>query len=277
MHHHHDHHCKTHEPHTHSHAHHAPKDYGRIFVFGIIANLIFVALEVFYGWFAQSLALLADAGHNLSDVLALLLAWSGFWLAQRKGTLQYTYGWRKASILAALTNSIILLVAMGAMAWEALQRLYQPQAIESITLIWVATCGVVINGFTAWLFMRDSAYDINLRGAFLHMAADTLVSVGVIITGVLYYFYQWSWLDPVMSLIIAMIIIVSTWHLLQQSLNLSLDGVPKHIELKQVEDFLLQQNHVKAVHDLHIWALSSSEVALTAHLIVDTLDRKSVV
>ena len=262
-------HFKADEPHTHSHHRHTRNDYGRIFAFGIVANVVFVVLEAFYGWFAQSLALLADAGHNLSDVLGLLLAWSGFWLAQRKGSPKHTYGWRKASILAALTNSILLLVAMGAMAWEAIQRLHQAQAIESITVIWVAACGVVINGFTAWLFMRDSEHDINLRGAFLHMAADTLVSVGVIITGVLYYYYQWPWLDPVMSLIIATIIIVGTWQLLQQSLNLSLDGVPTHINLKQVEDFLLQQKQIKAVHDLHIWALSSSEIALTAHLVVD--------
>ena len=270
MHHHHDHHhCKTPEAHAHSHHSHAPKDYGRIFAFGIILNIVFVIIEALYGWYAHSLALLADAGHNLSDVLGLLLAWSAFWLAQRKGNTQHTYGWRKASILAALINSMLLLVAMGAMAWEAIQRLQQPQIIESITLIWVAACGVVINGFTAWLFMRDSEHDINLRGAFLHMAGDALVSVGVIITGVLYYYYQWSWLDPVMSLIIAIIIIIGTWHLLQQSLNLSLDGVPEHIKLTEVQQFLLQQNHVKAVHDLHIWALSSSEVALTAHLVVN--------
>lgn len=262
--HHHEHH------HTDNH-HHAPKDYGRIFAFGIILNLAFVTIEAFYGWTAHSLALLADAGHNLSDVLGLLLAWSAFWLSQRKGTTHYTYGWRKTSVLAALINSMILLFAMGAMAWEAIQRLQQPQPIASLTVIWVAACGVVVNGVTAWLFMHDSKQDINLRGAFLHMAADALVSLGVIITGVLYYYFAWTWLDSITSLIIALVIIIGTWGLLKQSLNLTLDAVPDHIKLEKVEQFLLQQTDIQQVHDLHIWALSSSEVALTAHLVMAEL------
>lgn len=265
------HHCKTPEPHRHSHHDHAPKDYGHIFAFGILLNLGFVAIEAFYGWTAHSLALLADAGHNLSDVLGLLLAWSAFWLAKRKGTTHYTYGWRKASILAALINSMILLVAMGAMAWEAIQRLQQPQPIASLTIIWVATCGVVINGVTAWLFMHDSKHDINLRGAFLHMVADALVSLGVIMTGVLYYYVGWTWLDSITSLIIAVVIIIGTWGLLKQSLSLTIDAVPDHIDLEKVHQFLLQQTNIKQVHDLHIWALSSSEVALTAHLVMTEL------
>jgi cobalt-zinc-cadmium efflux system protein len=258
MHNHHEHHGNSH--------HYTRQHYGQIFAIGIVLNLSFVVIEAFYGWYAHSLALLADAGHNLSDVLGLLLAWSAVWLAQRKSSEKYTYGWRKASILAALANSIILLVAMGVMAWEAVQRFQQPYIVQSTTLIIVASCGVVINGLTAWLFMRDSKNDINIRGAFIHMLADAFVSVGVIVTGILYAIYQWPWLDPVVSLIIAIVIIISTWRLLLQSLSLSVDGVPEHIDVAEVRLFLLQQPHVKQVYNLHIWALSSSESALTAHL-----------
>ena len=229
-----------------------------------------VIIEAILGWQAQSLALMADAGHNLSDVLALLLAWSALWLGQKKGNDYQTYGWRRASLLAALINAILLLVAMGAMAWEAMSRLHQPNQINGMMMIWVASIGVVINGVTAWLFMRDSQHDINIKGAFLHMAADALVSLGVIITGLLYVFYGWAWLDPVMSLLIAGVIIIGTWGLLKQSLHLSLDGVPESVELDKVRHYLLSLPLVTAAHDLHIWALSSTEIALTVQLIMPT-------
>ncbi|MCC6374900.1 MAG: cation transporter, partial [Moraxellaceae bacterium] len=258
--HHHSHDCNA-SNHTHHHSH-APTNYGHIFAIGISLNIAFVIIEAILGWQAQSLALMADAGHNLSDVLALLLAWSALWLGQKKGNDYQTYGWRRASLLAALINAILLLVAMGAMAWEAMSRLHQPNQINGMMMIWVASIGVVINGVTAWLFMKDSQHDINIKGAFLHMAADALVSLGVIITGLLYVFYGWAWLDPVMSLLIAGVIIIGTWGLLKQSLHLSLDGVPESVELDKVRHYLLSLPLVTAAHDLHIWALSSTEIAL---------------
>ena len=266
--HHHSHDCNA-SNHTHHHSH-APTNYGHIFAIGISLNIAFVIIEAILGWQAHSLALMADAGHNLSDVLALLLAWSALWLGQKKGNDYQTYGWRRASLLAALINAILLLVAMGAMAWEAMSRLHQPNPINGMMMIWVASIGVVINGVTAWLFMRDSQHDINIKGAFLHMAADALVSLGVIITGLLYVFYGWAWLDPVMSLLIAGVIIIGTWGLLKQSLHLSLDGVPESVELDKVRHYLLSLPLVTAAHDLHIWALSSTEIALTVQLIMPT-------
>ena len=266
--HHHSHDCNA-SNHTHHHSH-APTNYGRIFAIGISLNIAFVIIEAILGWQAQSLALMADAGHNLSDVLALLLAWSALWLGKKQGNDYQTFGWRRASVLAALINAMLLLIAMGAMAWEAIGRLHQPNPINGMMMIWVASIGVVINGVTAWLFMRDSQHDINIKGAFLHMAADALVSLGVIITGLLYVFYGWAWLDPVMSLLIAGVIIMGTWGLLKQSLHLSLDGVPESVELDKVRHYLLSLPKVTAAHDLHIWALSSSEIALTVQLIMPT-------
>ncbi len=263
----HHHHCNA----SHPHDSHSTTAYGRIFALGISLNITFVLIEAFLGWQANSLALLADAGHNLSDVMGLVLAWSALWLGQRQGNDNHTYGWRRASVLAALINAIILLLAMGAMAWEAISRFSQPSPINSITMIWVASLGVIINGVTAWLFLADSKHDINIKGAFLHMAADALVSVGVIITGVLYLVFGWLWLDPVMSLIIAGVIVIGTWALFKQSLHLTLDGVPDSVNLVTVRQYLLDLPTVNTVHDLHIWALSSSEIALTVQLVMDVL------
>jgi len=263
----HHHHCNA----SHSHHSHSTTAYGRIFALGISLNVAFVLIEAFLGWQANSLSLLADAGHNLSDVMGLVLAWSALWLGQRQGNDNHTYGWRRASVLAALINAIILLLAMGAMAWEAISRFSQPSPINSITMIWVASLGVIINGVTAWLFLADSKHDINIKGAFLHMAADALVSVGVIITGVLYLVFGWLWLDSVMSLIIAGVIVIGTWALFKQSLHLTLDGVPDSVNLATVRQYLLDLPTVNTVHDLHIWALSSSEIALTVQLVMDVL------
>lgn len=250
------------------HHHHSPTSFNRAFAIGIGLNSAFVAIELFYGWQARSLALIADAGHNLSDIAALLLAWFAVWAGQLQPGPRHTYGWQRGSILAAFTNAVILLVAMGALALEAIERLQQPQAVAGTTVMVVAGIGVVINGLTAWLFMKGSAHDLNLRGAFLHMAADALISLAVVIAGGLYLLFQWSWIDPVMSLAIVTVIIVGTWGLLKQSLHLLFDGVPDAIDPQAVHDFLASQTGVVNVHDLHIWAMSTSGNALTAHLVM---------
>jgi cobalt-zinc-cadmium efflux system protein len=249
------------------HHHHAPQNYGRAFAIGIALNASFVAIELAAGIWAGSLALVADAGHNLSDVLGLLLAWGASYLVRRKPSGRRTYGLRRTSILAALANAILLLVAVGAIAWEAVHRLAQPEAVASLAIIWVAAAGVVVNTVTALLFMGGHQHDLNVRGAFLHMAADAAVSLGVVIGGVIIGQTGWSWIDPTISLIIAAVIAISTWDLLWQSLNLALDTVPPNVDLEQVRGFLAALPGVAAVHDLHIWALSTTETALTVHLV----------
>lgn len=257
--------------HTHGHDHghaHGAIAYDRIFRWGVGLNLVFVAVEAAVGLRLESLALLADAGHNLSDVLGLVLAWVAHYLGQKAPTPRYTYGWRRSSILAALLNSGLLLLAMGAIAWEAIQRLQSPSPIPGVILMVVAGIGIVINGLTAWLFMAGRHSDLNLRGAFLHMAADTLVSLGVVLTGLAITLTGWLWVDPVISLVIVVVVVVGTWDLLQRSLSLSLDGVPSHIEPRAVQQLLAELPGVAQVHDLHIWAMSTTEVALTAHLVM---------
>lgn len=225
-------------------------------------------VEAFYGWRAGSLALLADAGHNLSDVVGLILAWAGIAAARLPADDRHTYGWRRASIMAGFANAVLLLLAMGSLAWEALQRLQQPAPLAGFTVMAVAGIGVVINTLTALMLMSGSRRDLNIRGAFLHMAADALVSVGVVLAGALYLWRGWAWIDPVMALAIAVVIVVGTWSLLRQTLHLLFDGVPAHIPLGAVRECLVQLPGVEAVHDLHVWAMASSETALTAHLVV---------
>lgn len=251
-----------------SHTHHHAVNYDRAFAFGIALNVLFVAVEAFYGWQADSLALLSDAGHNLSDVLGLLLAWGGYYLARLKPSNSHTYGFGRASILAALFNALLLLVAIGGIALEAFDRFAHPVAMQGMTVIVVAAIGVVVNGVTAWLFMSGHHHDLNLRGAFLHMAADTLVSVGVVAAGALFLWTGWYWLDPFISLVIVLVILFGTWDLLRQALHLSLDGVPLSVELELVRSYLAGLPGVSTVHDLHVWAMSTSEVALTAHLVM---------
>jgi cobalt-zinc-cadmium efflux system protein len=256
-------------PHRHNHGHdHAPTDFGRAFAIGIALNLGFVAIEAFYGWHSHSLALLADAGHNLSDVGGLVLAWAALAAARLRSDNRHTYGWRRGSILASFANAVILLVAMGSLAWEATTRLRNPAPVDAQTVMWVAGIGVVINSITAWLFMRGSRHDLNIRGAFLHMAADALISAGVVLAGALYLWQGWTWMDPVISLIIAGIIVAGTWSLFRRSLHLMFDGVPDHIDLADVREHLRALPGVIAVHDLHVWAMATSETALTAHLVV---------
>jgi cobalt-zinc-cadmium efflux system protein len=255
--------------HSHSHSHsHAPKTYTRAFQIGIGLNIGFVLIEVAFGLTTQSLALLADAGHNLSDVLGLLLAWGASYLAQLPPNQTYTYGWRRSSILAALLNGILLLLAMGGITWEALRRLQEPTPVPGMTLIWVAGVGVVINTLTALLFFSGGKKDINIRGAFLHMAADALVSVGVVFAGIAILLTGWLWFDPAISLVIVIVIVVGTWNLLRDALGLILDRVPKHIEPLAVRTFLQELPGVAQVHDLHIWGMSTTETALTAHLVM---------
>ncbi len=254
-----------HHPHGHRHG---PASHDRAFAFGILLNAGFVLVEAWFGWQSQSLALLADAAHNLSDVLALVLAWTAAALGRLAPDARYTYGWRRASILAALLNALILLAAMGALAWEAVQRLGEPQPVEATTVIAVAAAGILVNGLTAALFLRGSRHDLNIRGAFLHMTGDALVSLGVVAAGVLYLWRGWGWLDPAVSLAIALLIFYVTWGLLRQSLHLLLDGVPTGLQLAEVRACLLAQPGVAEVHDLHVWAMSTSETALTAHLVL---------
>ncbi len=267
----HDDHGHGHPPHAHHghHHHHAPPDdWNRAFAIGIALNLAFVVVEALYGWQADSLALLADAGHNLSDVAGLVLAWGAALAGRLQPTLTRSYGWLRASILAALGNGLLLLLAMGALAVEAVQRLQSPEPVAGWTVIVVAAIGVVINGITAALFMAGSKDDLNLRGAFLHMAGDALVSLGVVAAGLAYLQFGWVWLDPVVSLVIAVVIVLGTWGLFRQSLHLAFDGVPEGVDLSAVDACLRGLPGVKDVHDLHVWALGTSHVALTAHLVM---------
>ncbi len=235
-------------------------------------NVIYIVVEATYGVLAGSLALLADAGHNLSDVLGLLLAWGANYLVQRKPTKRHTYGWRKSTILAALTNAIVLLVAMGGIAWEAVRRFNDPSPVTGKTVIIVAAIGVVINTATALLFLSGRKEDLNIRGAFLHMAADAGVSAGVVVAGVVILTTGWLWIDPVVSLIITAIIVAGTWGLLHDSFNLALDAVPAGINPEAVKSYLAELPGVTGVHDLHIWAMSTSETALTVHLLKSDTD-----
>ncbi|MDP3514424.1 MAG: cation diffusion facilitator family transporter [Sulfuritalea sp.] len=251
--------------HTH---HHGPASFSRAFAIGIALNIAFVAIEAFYGWRVSSLALLADAGHNLSDVAGLVLAWGAALAAGRLPDHRHTYGWQRASILAAFANAVLLLVAMGSLLWEAGHRLQAPHPTDGTTIMVVAAVGVLVNGATAALFMAGSQADMNIRGAFLHMAADALVSLGVVAAGALYLWTGWAWLDPVTSMAIALVIIAGTWGLFRGSLHLLFDGVPESVALAEVDALLRALPGVKGVHDLHVWAMSTTEIALTAHLVM---------
>jgi len=258
---HHDHHDHDHAGHV-----HAPKDFGRAFAIGVALNMTFVLVEAAYGFLSNSTALLADAGHNLSDVLGLLVAWIAAVLSKRPPTPRLTYGLRNTSILAALLNAILLLIASGAILLEAIQRLMHPEPIASMTVIVVAAIGIVINGATAWLFAggRD---DINIRGAYLHMVADAALSFGVVLTGISIMLTGWLWLDPAFSIVIVAVIVWGTWGLLRESTAMSLAAVPSMIDPASVRSYLCSLPGVASIHDLHIWPMSTTETALTAHLV----------
>jgi cobalt-zinc-cadmium efflux system protein len=252
---------------THEHIH-APANFNAAFGIGIALNLAFVLVEAYYGWKVDSLALLADAGHNLSDVAGLVLAWGGTLASRLRPSARHTYGWKRATILAAFFNALLLLLAMGSLAWEALHRLQSPAPIAGATIMVVAGIGIVVNTVTALLFMRGRSKDLIIRGAFLHMAADALVSAGVVVAGGLSLWFGWEWLDPVVSLAIVAVIVIGTWNLFKQSLHLLFDGVPASVDSGAVRTLLETLPGVERVHDLHIWAMGTTEIAMTAHLIM---------
>jgi cobalt-zinc-cadmium efflux system protein len=272
----HDHHDHSHggdhgHAHGHSHGHvghsHAPDNFGFAFAAGVTLNTVFVVAELAFGYAANSLALISDAVHNFSDVISLLLAWAALWLARKQPTQQHTYGYRRASILAALVNAGLLLIAVGGIAVEAVNRIQEPAAVAGWTVVLVAALGILVNGGTALLFMRGRHGDLNIRGAYLHMAADAGVSFGVVIAALVIMATGWLWVDPVISLCIAAVVLASGWGLARDSVNLALDGVPRGIELAKVKDYLVTLEGVTELHDLHIWAMSTNETALTAHLV----------
>lgn len=255
--------------HQHAAHHHAvPDGHNRAFALAVALNISFVAIEFIYGVIAHSTALMADAGHNLSDVLGLLLTWGAAVLGKKKPRGRYTYGLRSTSILAALANAMLLLVACGAIAWEAGRRLIEPSEVAGLTVSIVAAIGIAINGLSAWLFVAGSRHDLNIRSAFLHMVADAVVSLGVVIGGTTMLYTGFYWLDPVLSLVIVVVIVIGTWGLLRDSIRLSLNAVPAHIDLQAVQRFLAALPGVADVHDLHIWGMSTTESALTALLIM---------
>ncbi|OON70703.1 cation diffusion facilitator family transporter [Hymenobacter sp. CRA2] len=263
-------HNHSHAGHDHSHGHHGPADLenvGRSFGWGIALNLVFVAAEAGGGWWANSTALLSDAGHNLSDVLSLALAWGAMLIGKRPTSARYTYGFKGISIQAALLNAALLYLALGIILWETISHLRHPEPVNGQLVMLLAGAGIVVNGFTAWLFSRGQKGDVNVRGAYLHMLTDALVSVGVVVGGALVYFTGWLWLDPAISFVILAIVGVSSWGLLRQTVQLSLQAVPAEIDPAAVRSFLLAQPGVTDVHDLHIWPLSTRDTALTAHLV----------
>ncbi|PJE54462.1 cation diffusion facilitator family transporter [Marinomonas sp. BSi20584] len=252
---------------SHDHSHHV-SNYNRAFAIGIVLNVFFTTVEFIYGFAADSLALIADAGHNLSDVLSLLLAWGASVLAKKAATEKRTYGLRKVTVVASLISAAMLLAALGVIAWEAIARFSEPAPVASITMMVVAAIGVVINTATALLFMGDHQHDLNIKGAFLHMAADAAVSLGVVIAGALIWWKGWLWIDPVISLLIVAVIFIGTWNLLKDSMNYTLDAVPDKIDMPALRKYLENLPDVARIHDLHVWPLSTTEVALTVHLVM---------
>jgi cobalt-zinc-cadmium efflux system protein len=270
-HHGHDHHDHAGHAHGHDHGHghvHAPASFGKAFAIGITLNTALVVAEAIYGYLGNSTALLADAGHNLSDVLGLVVAWCASIAARRAPSGRFTYGLRASTILAALANAVFLLVATGAIGWEAILRLREPEPVAGVTVMVVAGIGILINGFTALLFARGRKDDINIEGAYLHMAADAAVSLGVVVSAALIIWTGWLWLDPVTSLLICATILWSTTSLLRNSIDMSMAAAPKGTDIAAIKLFLLERPGVSAVHDLHVWPISTTETALTCHLVM---------
>jgi cobalt-zinc-cadmium efflux system protein len=281
--HHHDHDGHDHD-HDHNHAHdhdhgrqhghshmghvHAPASFGEAFAIGIVLNVTYVIIEVAYGFISNSVALLADAGHNLGDVLGLVVAWIATVLVKRAPSARFTYGLRGSSILAALFNAVFLLLTVGAISWEAIQRLSNPEPVAGATVMVVAAIGILVNGVTAWLFASGRKGDLNVRGAFLHMASDALVSVGVVVAGLVILLTGWLWLDPLVSLAINAVIVWGTWGLLRDSVGMSMAAVPPQIDPAEVRTLLEKSPDVASLHDLHIWPMSTTEIALTCHLVM---------
>ena len=260
---------------AHNHNHAAPQATNRsmrnILIFSIVLNLLFVAIEAIVGVWKDSLSLLSDAGHNLSDVFSLVLVLVGFYLSQRAANSHYTYGYKKSTILISLLNALLLLVAVGVIVAESVHKLKNPVAIDGAAISWTAGVGILINGITTLLLMRGQQNDLNVRGAFMHMLADTLVSVGVVISGVVIVFTGWNIIDPIISIVIALAILFSTWNLLHDSVRLAMDGVPEKVDLDHLREHICSTPHVLSVHHIHVWAMSTTENALTAHIVVDDM------
>lgn len=266
----------THEHHHHHHDH-AVTSLNKAFILGISLNVAFVVIEFAVGLYYGSMGLLSDAGHNLSDVASLLLAMLAFRLAQAHATPKYTYGYKKSTVLISLLNSVILLVAVGVIVAESVGRMLHPAPVAGGAIAWTAGIGVLVNGFTAWLFLKDKDRDLNVRGAYLHMAADALVSVGVLVSGLVISWTGWTVVDPIVGLIVAVVIVASVWSLTRDSLRLSLDGVPEGIDVAELESRMVSVQGVKTVHHIHVWAISTTENALTAHVVLDDLSRMEAV
>lgn len=254
--------------HAADHRHATAPEMGRAFAVGIGLNVAFVAIEAAYGVMVDSTALLADAVHNLSDVLGLVVAWVVSTLAKRKATARHTYGLRGSTILGALANAVLLLVVVGGLMWEAFNRLGKPEPTQGLTMMAVAAIGVVVNGASALMFLRGGKRDANVRGAFLHLAADAAVSVGVVVAGAIIWKTSWLWVDPAMSLLISVVVLAGTWGLLREALHLALAGVPSHVDAGAVRAYLAALPGICEVHDLHVWAMSTTEVAMTAHVVM---------
>ena len=259
------------EPHHHHEHNHQLISLNKAFIIGITLNIAFVIVEFGVGFYYNSLGLLSDAGHNLGDVASLVLAMLAFRLQKVHPNSRYTYGYKKSTILVSLLNAVILLVAVGIIIAESIDKLFHPVSVDGSAIAWTAGVGVVINALTAWLFMKDKDKDLNVKGAYLHMAADALVSVGVVASGIIITYTGWSIIDPIIGLGIAVVIIVSTWGLLHDSLRLSLDGVPVGIDAQKIQQLIMEQPGVENCHHLHIWALSTTETALTAHIVIDNI------
>ena len=254
----------------HNHSHSSNINLGNAFKIGISINIVFIIIVASYGFLSNSMALVADAGHNLSDVLALVFSWVAVILSQRKPTLKFTYGFRRSTILIALLNTVLLLAAVVFIVWETIERLGKPLVINSNSVIIVAAIGIVINGFTAWLFMKGKKHDLNIRSAFVHFVADALVSLGVVVAGIIMAFTGVVWIDSVVSIAIIAVILYSSYHLLIDSVNLALDAVPENVNIVAVRNYLKSLPQVSDIHDLHIWALSTTDAALTVHLATNT-------
>lgn len=263
------------EHHHHHHTHPAPdlQKLNRSFIIGIVLNVVFVLAEACAGFYYDSLALLSDAGHNLSDVVSLVLALFALRLSLAKPSLQYTYGYKKSTVLVSLLNAAILFLAVAVILYESIDKLRHPAPLDGGAIAWVAALGIVVNAFTAYLFFADKSKDLNVKGAYLHMAADTLVSVGVLVSGIVIQYTGWNVIDPVIGIVVGLVILYSTWHLLQESLRLALDGVPEGIDMQRVEQILSSDPDVVNVHHLHVWAISTTQTALTAHVVVDDMGR----
>lgn len=261
-------------PHTHHHHHHHHTftRISKVLTWGIVLNLLYVLIEGGVGIYAHSMVLVSDAGHNLSDVFSLLLTLVGIKLALAHANKRFTYGYQKATILISLLNAIILLVAVGVIIVESIRKFTHPEPIDGDLVSWTAGIGIVINGATAWLLMKDQKEDLNVRGAFLHMAADTLVSVGVVIAGIVISFTGWVMIDPIISLVIAVLILISTWNMLKETLKLSIDGVPEGIDIERLKNKIENIPHVRSIHHLHVWALSTTINAMTLHVLIDSHD-----